>query len=364
MHLAIAIPTFNRLTYLQKNIDILLNQKIDSNIKISICISNTASTDETYDYLKKLCKSQSSVKICNKKYENQLLNLEGLASIIPNDADWIWYLGDDDMLTSMNAINKIIEIIKKNDIEFLHITQQRRSYRNGKFLIDTIENLCNFFGYLEVLGWISSLIVKKDIFLKCILETHSRAQKDWDTFSAFNHSYYFYKELYKRKCAIYDGGLVDPQDLKQTDQSIERWKKDNIPEKYLYIALDIINLKKSGFLPQSTKHNFFRYQNINIWDRWIIYLVNETIRSDISDNIKLGNLFLKKFDFFWNLLINFSEVIDDEVSKKILINNFKTVMGICIKYLFEKNNRSIYQPFLVDQIMLAKKSCFDFKTII
>ena len=71
MHIVIAIPTFNRFEYLKKNISIILKQNLNSKIKLSICISNTASTDSTEEYLNSLYKDNKNIFIINKQINNE-----------------------------------------------------------------------------------------------------------------------------------------------------------------------------------------------------------------------------------------------------------------------------------------------------
>ena len=59
MHIAIAIPTFNRAEYLKKNIAAIMELNLTSNIKLSICVANSASTDDTRSYLDELAKKKS-----------------------------------------------------------------------------------------------------------------------------------------------------------------------------------------------------------------------------------------------------------------------------------------------------------------
>jgi len=362
MHFVIAIPTFNRLEYLKKNIFSIKKQKINSNIKLSVCISNSASSDETGSYLNVLTAKNENIIIFNDKLESEYLNNGCLASIIPQDADWVWYLGDDDFFVSENAINDVIKVILDNDIDFIHVSQSRRSAKTFQLLIEKSENLSNRLGYLEFFGWISSVVIKKNLFINALKNTQSIYTKQWPDCSAFIHSYFFYNELYGKSCAFFDSGSVEPQDLKQTEQSIKRWKNENIPERYLFVINDFINMSKNNLLPSCTNNTFFRYQNINIWDRWLIYLINETIRDDYSNEFKTSQEFLKKIDFHWLNLVNFVNIISDPPQKKKISIMVKTIMGLCVKFLFDKDNQKIYKPFLIDQINLLKESCYDFKT--
>ena len=62
--------------------------------------------------------------------------------------------------------------------------------------------------------------------------------------------------------------------------------------------------------------------------------------------------------------MEFTNIINDPVHKKKLSIMIKTIMGLCVKFLFDKENQKIYQPFLIDQINLLKESCYDFKTLL
>jgi len=50
----IAIPTFNRLSRLKKAVESILSQEIGDNYDFDIAISNTCSTDGTFQYLNNL----------------------------------------------------------------------------------------------------------------------------------------------------------------------------------------------------------------------------------------------------------------------------------------------------------------------
>ena len=113
--------------------------------------------------------------------------------------------------------------------------------------------------------------------------------------------------MYGKNAVFFDSGSVDPQDIKQTERSIQRWQNENMPERYLFVIDDFISMKKNNLLPVQTSNIFYRYHNINIWDRWLIYLINETIRDDYSNEFKSSQEFLKKLIFIgkilWNLQI-------------------------------------------------------------
>ena len=84
--------------------------------------------------------------------------------------------------------------------------------------------------------------------------------------------------------------MVDPQDIRQTEESIKRWAHENMPARYLNVIDDFQLLNNYNLLPKKLNTIFFRYQNINLWDRWIRYLLNETVRADIPLENKLNQI--------------------------------------------------------------------------
>ena len=130
MHITIAIPTFNRIEQLKRCVQSIQSQSIDDEIRVSIAISNTASSDNTYSYLSTLKEAGGNFFITNEIGADTQRNLGSLANTIPPDCDWVWLMGDDDYLVSKHSISIVHEIIQKSDTEdlsFVHACQARRS---------------------------------------------------------------------------------------------------------------------------------------------------------------------------------------------------------------------------------------------
>ena len=179
MKIAIAIPTFNRVEYLRKAVQSVLDQVHDHGVELYIVISNIASTDGTGDYLDQLNKDQENVIVYNQPEDNRIYpNPYFLASVIPEDIDWVWFMGDDDYLMQENSVQIVSEHIKEHqekDLCFLHACQGRTSRSTGLVRFAEIFDLCNEFGYHEILGWFSSIVLRKSEFVASmneLRETH------------------------------------------------------------------------------------------------------------------------------------------------------------------------------------------------
>ena len=114
MHLVVAIPTYNRLQYLRWAINSFCNQLIPDGVRLTLLISNTASTDGTFNFLRKQQTAQSNLVICNQSLEWVGGNYGGILEALPDDADWIWFMGDDDEFSSDKSISKVCNLLLQN----------------------------------------------------------------------------------------------------------------------------------------------------------------------------------------------------------------------------------------------------------
>ena len=130
----IAIATFNRIENLKVAIHSIIKQKVKKNINLEIVISNSCSSDETSSFLKSL-KTNKKFHIFNKNEKissntlSQFVNFENLSKTIPDDADWVWWLGDDDKLMDNNSVQCVIDKILENnddDLAFVHACNAQR----------------------------------------------------------------------------------------------------------------------------------------------------------------------------------------------------------------------------------------------
>ncbi len=122
MQISICIPTYNRSESLLNCLNSLCLQTNDN---FEVCISDNCSD---YDVEKLIEPFKKRLKLKYSKNEKNLgaaLNFLKVASMAEND--FIWFLGDDDLLMP-NAINDLNDIIKKNkDCDFFWVNSNHLS---------------------------------------------------------------------------------------------------------------------------------------------------------------------------------------------------------------------------------------------
>ena len=287
INLAIAIPTFNRVKQLTRAIASIERQIVEHGVVLHCVISNTASTDGTNDYLRSLTSTSIKLHVQSSYQSNTRINFYNLASSIPAEIDWVWLMGDDDLLNTDNAVQEVCKVIRQYDdpsLTLVHACQARRSRATGTHLQGTLLQLCNHLGYHEMLGWMSSLVVRRDRFVEGIKELHEQTLnfKDDDSllsnkFSAYPHSAGLLRHCHADKAIFVDLPLVEPQDQAQTGESIDRWKIEHVGERYFFVIDDLLWLKKNNCLGSGVTREFFRYLNGHFWDRYMQSVVSDMV---------------------------------------------------------------------------------------
>ena len=352
-HLGIAIPTYNRITSLKKCIESICDQKISKNIKVSIIVSNISSTDSTAEYLESLRNTEGfyindKLKNIEKSNVSQFINFESLSNTIPANLDWIWWLGDDDKLSNKNSIEFLIKNIIKNDVDdnlvFVHPCQKGKSTENNIIVKDTIFNLCNLFGFHEILGWMSSIVLKTKYMKEMLIDSSKNKQFFIKSIndkipSAFSHAESILRNYGNRLGLFIDSALVEPQDKSQSQETIKRWKKENVMNRYFMISSELMEIKKIFSYKISRK--FLRYNTYHFWDHCIYHIfmgllskgrklkqLDETFNDD-EKKILMGN---------WDNVLKFSALVDNPYDKK----NIKILhqLGVLFSLMYINSNFS------------------------
>lgn len=365
INFTIAIPTFNSIESLKKNINSVLNQNISSSINLTIAISNIASNDGTFEYLETL-KKKENFNIHNTRFDktdSQSLNLYCLGNMIPNNSDWVWLVGDDDQLSNKNAISNICDKINNNyddDLNLVVACNADRSKKTNKIFKDEIFQLCNKFGYHEMLGWMSSLIMKSDIMKKVLQDTYMYPEmyKITDNnvhvhekypYSAYPHSFAILRYISKKKGIFIDSPFVETQNKKQTEKSIAQWAVDSVGQRYLFVADDLIRLLKYNIIEESSCSKvFFRYQTVHLWDKWVLWMLNNLIIHSKNQNITESLIISLQAwnNSNWKRISSLLSLLDSKNDRKV----FSTFIQIGINFsaIFLKSglNEAIAEHYL------------------
>ena len=267
--LTIAIPTLNRLNKLRIAIDHIRTLVIPKYWNICLAISNIHSTDGTNEYLDELKLEHVKLYIYNEPREDFPCNWIYLSKTVPSFTDWVWFHGDDDFFIDPLALIKITNIIESGvGLHLLIVPQAKRISGTEDIIKMPLIELCNKFGYHEMLGWMSQLVFKYEEYLQ-IFSDYSRKYKfvknnfdlNFYKISSLHHSFSTLNLLHNKQVALVNSLLIDEQisDSKKKQYASKYIINEIIRQRFFYVIDDLENIK--NIHGSIFSERFFRYVN-------------------------------------------------------------------------------------------------------
>lgn len=119
MKLSICIPTYNRAAHLANCLNSIILCNLQSDFKFQVCISDNNSTDGTEAIVRRVGLSldiKYHKNSSNLGIPRNFLNVVSMA-----DGDFVWLIGDDDLLMP-NAIAELYKLIDGHpDVDFFYV---------------------------------------------------------------------------------------------------------------------------------------------------------------------------------------------------------------------------------------------------
>jgi len=291
LKIAVAIPTYDRLEKLKVALRHIEAQEVDERFELYCVISNIGSQDGTTEFLSQLSHPTVRYVIYNTQedYIHAAANWRRCAETVPDDIDWVWFHGDDDYITTPQALKSLVGLLLDQGddrLKLVHVCQALRSRATNKILRGNLLDLCNTIGYHEVLGWMSSVVMRCAEFKLAIdYGTWYGPEKlHPDQFLVRKISVYVHSAGMLRSCIasdaiFWDVPLIDPQDRVQTPESIARWQVGHEGERYLFVIDDILKMVEDGTITKPLQPMFFRYHTYTLWDRYASFIIGAVVNS-------------------------------------------------------------------------------------
>ncbi len=370
LEIAVAIPTYNRLENLRECVKKFDLQMVPDSVNLSLVISNSASIDGTSEYLNELTSTRKNVHVFNKILDWVGGNYGCILEALPPKIDWVWFMGNDDEFCSPKSIQKISDLIFQNrhnkDFAFIHACDEARTRNTGSSFIDTTMNLCKKFGYLEMLGWFTSLVVRRTEFEASLIQIHQRAtvmrgRKLAKTpYSAFFHSSYLLENLHEKVGAFFDEPLVREQPSANQTKTEIRWQNENMGERYLFVVDDFQRLIKSNLPLKNLPSEFFKYHKYHLWDRFIIFQIDAALEIAQRKDPKLIATYNPQFQKNWQRIELLATMLAKSETQKWLIILSRTIQEQC-ETLFNRNEDTTIRASLINTRKYLTLGCYDYK---
>ncbi|MCR4332580.1 MAG: glycosyltransferase, partial [Sulfuricaulis sp.] len=177
--------------------------------------------------------------------------------------EWLWLMGDDDFLAP-GGLKTMLPLLQDAKEDFFHVAEVPRCSNTGIHR-GTLFELCNDIGWLEMTGFMSSLVMRDTIAMQIC------ALKNW---AAYGRTSYLYgcallEVAAHRRAALVDLPIVDLQDRVQTPETLKRWAATDHDQGYRRVCEALGLLRDAGAIPGRVNRVFFRYVTYHLWDRFI-----------------------------------------------------------------------------------------------
>lgn len=359
INLSIAIPTRNRLEQLKNTLLHMESLSKINDLNINYCISAASCNDGTQDYLKTISKSKDNFHINIKPSHRTRWNWVYLSRIIPSEADWVWLFGDDDIILHEDGwlpVKKLIDLAEINGANIISIPQSKR-VNIEEIHIESLINLSSRFGLHEILGWMTSIIMRRSVFIKLMNSMKERFRSVYTDkgllvtrVSPFFHALILLK--YNADCKtilalqkIVDEQVIESDKITYTAAAREgEFLKDRFPHTFAEFKDLILQYD------ETKKISFYRYVNKTFFELFI-NIISENIIQNRNIKIIKSNFdelifLINRLDFESRDRYTDSIEIFDEIIKSNDINRFRKDPRV---YKIFKNSKKDFLGYFIGE---------------
>lgn len=251
--LSICIPTYNR----ERKLNISLNRILEESSRfinqVEVIVSDNASNDNSKKVIQDLSIKYPHL-IHYRNEENLGFNKNFEKLVYYASGDFIWILGDDDLL-DFGAIERILDIINDNEdaklislnfrvLPFDDAVIYFREKESEKYIITKSSESIDKQSRVEniLATFMSCNIVRKECFSDFDYSKFSK--ESWDNYySLFPHSYILSKNISPNSTAIYL-----PSPILTVISDCKNWD-DKLPELHLKFIIQLLKYyKRNGYI--------------------------------------------------------------------------------------------------------------------
>lgn len=256
--LTFVIPTYNRLDFLKRSVSrilVFIEQAAKAGYIANLFILNNGSKDGTKEWLDVHCSNNKYIKYIshdiNHDYAVSFYLALNYGSI---NSDWVWYHGDDDILGDtllpIDVFSKI-HLAEFSKISLI-VCSDTFNEKYKECNIAPVRDVCCSNGFINTLGFMTSLLFKPKSVLNCYLKFDNASF--WKT--AFVHSFAIFDAFNEQSLLMWNWPVIRTQDERSEAEQQAAFASNKVHERFLILPESIFFMCKAlNFKP---KDNFLR----------------------------------------------------------------------------------------------------------
>jgi abequosyltransferase len=313
-----AIPTWNRADKLERNVQIIVNQILDSKSDACIFVSDDGSDDDTVIRLRKLKSKYDFIDFCEYPHAGLTANAENL--LRHAEGEYIWTFGDDDMLLPGGLVSVMKVLNQGHSPSVIHAGHGWFRPHTGNIYSGNVFLFSNKVGLNQFIGWQTSLIMRRDLAKGII--------KSWIWEKSKMGAYPYLPAILAQAAnqpAIYINAPIAQPMEQQNQEDIRRWGEQQIGWRYFVSVEAICDVYNKGGFTKKPNAKFFQYLNYYLWDRFLVQMIATELRNQPWPLME-GRVWP---DYGWNIILAMADMIEEDDMAKMIRSSVASAKSLC-----------------------------------
>lgn len=336
LHFGFAVIAYGTALDIRETLESIGAQDINENTKVSVMVAYHDESITEESVRDALGSEQQTIKLIKIEPHDDInvmrcTALPTIASALPDNIDWVWTLEDGHQLYSRNSVHQLANTIREMshaNVHLIHACDAARSFDTGYGQIKRVTELCDMFGYFEMLGRQSLMVMRSAHFQfaygEHLLNVASKARDGEALVTPHTQAQFLYLALSES-----DGLLVD---LKLTD--LEPGKYPAHPTgigEWFTITHELIELNHSLDGQQKWTPHFFRYGECSLWTELVLRqgLLANTFGADTSNDCPEVAGFIEN----WQTILELADHVDNEEVVNIIYEVVTSGIKLTLDFL-------------------------------
>lgn len=336
IHFALAIIAYGDADGISETLESIALQDLDAGISLSVAVArhhNSITEAGIREALAGCTENVTIVDIASHDDVNVMrcAALPALAAAMPDDADWVWTLEAGHRLYQRDSLNVLANTIHQDaysSVHAVHVSDADRSFNSGYVQHKTVEEFCQTFGYFEILGKVSSLIIRaahyKFAFNSHLADTANAANSGEIWVSHHTHSQFLFLALSQTTAVLADLKLVN------LDSGAD-WATPQKSHEWFRIAREVIEL--GAATGKNTKWNphFFRYGTASLWSELVRQ--QSICAEGFTPEINSDSVEMLHFIDQWQILLSLADHVTRQEVNEVICDMVTNGIRLTLDFL-------------------------------
>ena len=323
IHFGIGVIAYGDTGAVRETVESVALQHLEENTRLTITIARDPECISELEIRELIAECTAEVSFVDiaAHHDTNVMRCEALpvlAEAIPNDANWVWTLEEGDRLCQENSLQLLAAKLRHSayfDIDAVHVCDANRSFNSGYTERKDIDQFCEAFGYLEIVGKISSLVLRpqhfKFAFNQHLAQTATAAHLNEIWVSHYTHSQFLFLAMSKSKASMIDLKLID-------QASGEAWSAPQNSVEWFKIARELIELGVTVGNNKKWDPHFFRYGTLSLWSELVRQqgVCAEHFTHEVTSDSTEMLHFLDQ----WQVILSLADYINHDGVRDIIYN--------------------------------------------